>query len=363
MSKDIFTQLKKLRTEPRAGYVGEERRARGRDQLMAAITSSRQAKAAWAPTVAFEYVRFSFSDLLAKPVTAFASFVVLIFGSLTTASAASQSLPGDTLYSVKLVSERAQLSLASADRRAVLHTEFAENRLQEIMDLTSTGAADRVLVATAVDAFKREVAYATQEIQNLQTTGNQGLIAQVSVVNDKFTALNTSIGQAPVEHAPGLTTSTVTASETVVDTVVDVYENEPEPTSATELKKLFQARMNALIQRRTLSIGRIEVIEANAEFSEVTSRRETAVLRGRISLVSEEMSDANGFAGASGYRAAFERLREAEVFMRAIESELSAIEFKLIESNTEPATDIPTPITPVAPTAQESSKPSEAQAQ
>lgn len=348
MSRDIITQLKKLRIEPRAGYVGEEVRARGREKLMEAIAVQQEQATVWAPAATFEFIRFTFSDLLAKPVTALASFAVLVLGGLTTVSAASQSLPGDTLYSVKIVSERAQLQLTGADKKAVLHTEFAERRLQELVKLTNDNAPNQALVASTVDAFKSEVNSATQEIQNLQTSQSEGLLAQVSAVNAKMSELSDSIALVPITNEPDLSndiqSTATTAGQAVVTTVVENYENTPQPTSGAELQKLFQARMNKIIQRRTQSIGRIAVIEKNAKFYRTSSRRETGALQTRIGLVSDQLSDASGYVVASGYRAAFESLGNAEGLMTSVESELSAIEFKLIEAAAEPITDIPTSV-------------------
>ena len=347
MSQDIITQLKKLRTEPRAGYVGEEKRVASRDRLMSAITVSGH-RAPWTPFVALEFIRFSFSDIVTKPVTAMASFVILALASLTTVSAASQSLPGDTLYGVKLVSERAQLSLTGADKRAVLHTEFAERRFQEIVELSSAQEPNQILVANAVHAFKREVAYATQEIQNLQNSSTTSLLNQVSVVTDRFDALNSVVADTSFAQTPDISTdikqTTSTATNQVVDAIVGAHEVEPQPTSGIELRKLFQTRMNKIIQRRTFSLGRIEVIETHASFTKISSRSEMATLRRRVDALTDPMSEASNLVAAGGYRSAFDNLREVESILDQIESDISAVEFKLIEimtSTTSTNIDIP----------------------
>ena len=350
MSRDIIKQLKKLRIEPRAGYVGEEVRTRGREKLMEAIAIQQEQSTVWAPAATFEFIRFTLSDLLAKPVTALASFAVLVLGGLTTVSAAAQSLPGDTLYGVKIVSERAQLQLTGADKKAVLHTEFAERRLQELVELTNSDTPNQALVASTVDAFKSEVNSATQEIQNLQSSQSGELLAQVSMVNAKMSELSDSIALAPITNEPDLSNdikeTATTASETVVTTVVEDYESAPQPTSGAELQKLFQTRMNKVIQRRTQSIGRIEVIGANAKFYRVSSRREIGAIQSRMNRVSDELTDASTYVVSGGYRAAFESLGNAEELISSLESELSAIEFALIEAAAEPVTDIPTSIEP-----------------
>ncbi len=354
MSRDIITQLKKLRIEPRAGYVGEEVRARGREKLMEAITGQQEQTIVWAPAATFEFMRFTFSDLLAKPVTALASFAVLVLGGLTTVSAASQSLPGDTLYGVKIVSERAQLQLTGSDKKAVLHTEFAERRLQELVELTNSETPDQALMASTVDAFKFEVSSATQEIQNLQTTQSGQLLAQVSEVNAKMVQFTDSLAATPIMDEPAITQdmqdATQGATQTVVDTVVEAHEKTPEPASGRELTELLQDRMNKMVGRRTFGIGRIEVIESSKAFYSVTSRAEIGALKLRLRTVSNQIADATELAVAGGYRKAFEIMREVEVEMSAIENALADIEIKLIEKNQAPASEIVPPVvSPEAP--------------
>ncbi len=74
-----------------------------------------------------------------------AIFICLIFGLIGTTIASAQSLPGDTLYPVKLAWEQAQMSLASgAAQRLLLQATFDQNRVAEVSKLLTLGRTTNV---------------------------------------------------------------------------------------------------------------------------------------------------------------------------------------------------------------------------
>lgn len=91
------------------------------------------------------------TSVLLKPVIALLVSLSLIFGSAAvTASAAQNSLPGEPLYAVKLLTEDVRLSLAfSAQSRLDLALAFSERRVDEMADqqqlgqTVNTGVSDR----------------------------------------------------------------------------------------------------------------------------------------------------------------------------------------------------------------------------
>lgn len=342
MSDNIFEQLKKMRNEPAAGYVNEERRSEARESLMSAITTEEEKN--WAPSAMVEFAWVSFSDFLARPTAALASFTILILGSLTTVSAASQSLPGDTLYGIKLVAERAELTLSSADRRAVLHTEFAGRRLQEISELSTVGGKDQ-LVASAVTAFKKEVESAALEIKNLPSNATDKMIAQVSEVTERFEQLQESANTTKeVETiSEEVIETTESASEKVVDVVVENHETAPKPASDRELKEIFQTRYAKLIEQRALSLGRIEVIREHPKYGEAQVVSDIREINNELDELRATIGDASQLALAGGYRAAFEDIREAEALIKSVMSQLSTIEAKLIELSQPPVEEVSQP--------------------
>ncbi len=84
-----------------------------------------------------------FSLRLALSITAV--LLVLIFGLIGTTIVSAQSLPGDTLYPVKLAWEQVQISLASgAAQRLALQATFDQNRVTEVSKLLTIGRTTNV---------------------------------------------------------------------------------------------------------------------------------------------------------------------------------------------------------------------------
>ena len=94
-------------------------------------------------------------------------------------NASLQTVPGDMLYSVKLVSEKAQLSLATDGARRKLRAEFASRRLNEVAALVRRNDIQDKdeKVKTAVAGFNKQIAgikdgilEETDEAQVMETT-------------------------------------------------------------------------------------------------------------------------------------------------------------------------------------------------
>ncbi len=85
------------------------------------------------------FVNRRFASLTALVIIA--TVVTLLFGTaVATAYASRRALPGGALYPVKTGLERAQLTLSSdASRETRLHLTFAENRLDELVNMLERG--------------------------------------------------------------------------------------------------------------------------------------------------------------------------------------------------------------------------------
>jgi hypothetical protein len=77
-----------------------------------------------------------------------ATLAVLIITGGGMVFASRNSLPDDALYSLKLASENFQLAITPSDiGKAELNAKFADRRVDEIIEMTSTGGAQGVLAA------------------------------------------------------------------------------------------------------------------------------------------------------------------------------------------------------------------------
>ena len=134
-----------------------------------------------------------------------ASFIAftLIFSGFSGAAYASQnSLPGETLYGVKLLTEKTKVALTQDEiNRAVLYLELAQKRLSELEELSGENASqDPVLVSKVLRHYKEHLSK-SEEALNLNTSHpkseelaviiseesaqNQGAIANLSNKLDK----------------------------------------------------------------------------------------------------------------------------------------------------------------------------------
>jgi hypothetical protein len=128
-----------------------EFKARARYQFINAQYAEAQAKEA-----RFHPTLFS---LQRAWMPALVMVLLLVFSSVGTAAAASNAMPDQPLYPVKLATEQVQLTLAfSNETKAELNTKLMETRSQEIITMATQGKTDQVIAATARLAQNLEAA-------------------------------------------------------------------------------------------------------------------------------------------------------------------------------------------------------------
>jgi hypothetical protein len=87
-----------------------------------------------------------FHRLRLQWATAVTAVLILLLGSSGIYVAASTSIPGNPLYSVKLAIEQVQMNLTFSDLgKANLYAKFADRRVDEIIQLAKIGATDKIL--------------------------------------------------------------------------------------------------------------------------------------------------------------------------------------------------------------------------
>lgn len=123
-----------------------------------------------------QFMRSNFTNMILPLL-----IIVSLLGGGAGATYASQSsLPGEVLYPVKLVTERAQVALTVDDtREAALHLRFSSKRLEEVEELAHEGKKDPKLVKLAVENYKTELVQAQAVLSGSATSSAQSLqIAQ-----------------------------------------------------------------------------------------------------------------------------------------------------------------------------------------
>lgn len=138
------------------------------------------------------------TGFFAVPVLARATVLTLIALIMvgSTVTAASQAVPGDWLYPIKLWTERAQFSLTkNAENRAELRIDFASERLREAVDrYQRRGVLDQQLLNTMLE----EARLAVQESLELPDLTHKRIVNRAaSVTNYQEETLKTLKTQAP----------------------------------------------------------------------------------------------------------------------------------------------------------------------
>jgi hypothetical protein len=148
----------------------------GRAQLLAEAAQYRK-KAASRPVHPREQ-RAGRRFLLKFATALLAAVIALVSVSTGVAWAAKDSLPGETLYPVKLASEDLQLSLASDPAARVgLSLQFAARRAEEIQAMVRDGQS---IPESVINRMKNHYEQALQQASTASPEETPGLLEQVS---------------------------------------------------------------------------------------------------------------------------------------------------------------------------------------
>ncbi len=150
-------------------------------------------------------------------------------GWITSVQAASNSLPGDVLYPIKIASERTQVALASLseDGRAVtgLRVAFAKRRLDEVKRVVRTPDSKKkaARAATAMQGFKKEITSlhdSLKQVQASQTETATELAKAMQARNAEFTAAISEAHKAAAVEDPLIAHELKTAEQLVDQTTL-----------------------------------------------------------------------------------------------------------------------------------------------
>lgn len=237
--KKLIESLKSLRNDPDFGASldigGIHRRAMLRNGFDLDCAKTRYTFRDYVETYLWQFTH----TMLKPAAAALAVFVFAVAGSISVAGASFQALPGNSLYSVKLGIEKAQLALAvDADARAQLRVEFASRRLEEMVEVAatskSTGSGN---VQLAADRFRSEVANIQQELTTEGATQSQTAFAKsVGRKVEAYSSTVASTGDDLPEEVLGEVEEILEETkEQVVQVIITAHESEQDEDSAHEL--------------------------------------------------------------------------------------------------------------------------------
>ena len=320
---NIFKQLNDLKSDARLGAVSAAQQSAARSKLMEAIGHDDVAPAA---TSSRGYFRWSFTSLAVRPMSAALVLVCFLIGGVSTVQVASASLPGETLYGLKLVTEQAQLRISSLESKAVLHTEFAQRRLEEAVELgRSSDPAVEGYVETAMTAFRNELALADDNLRQLQEEGSEETVKIAQVIDDKIDELSSVIEESSDEGAEdvsGAEDAARAVSDTVTDVIVETHEQSESQISSHDLGEMFKDDFREIQVRQTYDLGRVVVIgqtlSAHPELleGELLGAVDIGALEFEITSATDSIPEAMDLMAAGGFRTAFDMLSEVNMALR-----------------------------------------------
>lgn len=347
MSQDITRQLKNLKKNPEAGWASRDVHARTRHSLMKAIRHAESVHAVGGLRGGAAYYRWMFGQFISKPVVAGAmAFVLIMGGWMTSVNAASSSLPGDALYSLKLATERARIQLASSEHRAILHTEFAQRRYEEAVAISNTPEKAEYVEGT-LNAFKEQIELANNQLQRLKDEGSDETIEVATKVDQKIGELNSVIdgvasqssNEESISKVADAREATQGAENAALDAIVDVHERSEPADAKGELNELFHKELTELRTREAFDLGRLAVIRSTLDSkadllkeSDLGISETLSVLEFNVTSTAAMANEAMDLAAAGGYRTAFDILRDANAELLNIENQLALNEIAVMNA-------------------------------
>ncbi len=361
---NIASQLRSMKNSAQAGSLSASEKLTAKRAMLSAIgadiTAMELSKAT--AKINFSYTFWLSRSFVSGPIAVgVASVVLATSGLMTTVSAAQESVPGEVLYSLKRINEQAQIQLASLDRKAILHTEFAERRLQEVAKLQADDSTkNSSLVTDTMNDYTSEVASANKNLQELQATGNSGTVSTANAVNQKLAMLNSTIvnSATPITSIDGSVAvstaqdTTQTMQDNSVAVAMQAQQTNVTDASSADLQAIFLRQFASISTRKTFDLHRITVIRAMlATHGDVLgSLNLIAVsdldrLERSINIAVADIAPAMDQFSSNNYRSAFEVLKRANNILKGIEATIADTEIAITDLVLTPA--VVDPIVPV----------------
>lgn len=214
--REIIALLRAWYNSPQFQATPEEDE-RSRQRVMAVVYATKPIQAE--PVSFYTKVRILAKLFIPQNVWRFALQPALVMvlvlgvgtgGWITSVQAASNSLPGDALYSIKIASEKTQVAFASfsQDERVVtgLHMAFAKRRLDEMKQVVNkpNGKKKAANASTAVKGFKKEMTRLHDSLKSVQPETAAEMAKTVQARSSEFATAIFETHNAIVEESPAV---------------------------------------------------------------------------------------------------------------------------------------------------------------
>jgi hypothetical protein len=241
------------RVEPNQAWVNATRRT----LLMQAKNSLAGESVQTTKTIRYFYQYFvpvRFLQVVRGPVLAVLSIFAVVLGvSSASVSAAERSLPGDFLYSLKLVTEQARLAWTSdKGEKLKLKVEFATRRSQDLKQIANSGSSEAKTserVQKAAEILKRDLSTVQEQLEDVRAAATEPgeavaaakLVDQTS--NELVQVLQATKSSLSQETQDKVTEAQAAAAGTVVkalEVMVEQHEESDQSIAQTEVMEAIE---------------------------------------------------------------------------------------------------------------------------
>jgi hypothetical protein len=261
-------------------------------------------------------------------------------------NASSESVPGDTLYPVKMAAEKIHLTLTtSSEQRAKLQLEFAGRRLAEIKNVrASNRSGKQVRVQSAVQQFRKEMASVNSHLDSVAQGNSGDAAALVELVGEKTNAYAATIredvastsdvrsSEEVLQDVRAAEQDVIAVGQKAVETLVEQQEAMPDGDDEEELQNVFRTNLNDLQARVAVVKARLATIEVALRRGDVDQALRgdayalVSKIRVNLILVQPDLDDAVDSLAAGGFRSTFNTLARLQSTMSVVSDLLIQLE-------------------------------------
>jgi len=343
----LKNQLSSLRTREEFGAVSPQKLEEGRTALLRTIGEVEMAHPVYTWTHKADFVLDFALQSVARPMAVGFTAVMLTLGGWVAAvNASSESVPGDTLYPVKMAAEKIHLTLTtSSEQRAKLQLEFAGRRLAEIKNVrASNRSGKQVRVQSAVQQFRKEMASVNSHLDSVAQGNSGDAAALVELVGEKTNAYAATIredvastsdvrsSEEVLQDVRAAEQDVIAVGQKAVETLVEQQEAMPDGDDEEELQNVFRTNLNDLQARVAVVKARLATIEVALRRGDVDQALRgdayalVSKIRVNLILVQPDLDDAVDSLAAGGFRSTFNTLARLQSTMSVVSDLLIQLE-------------------------------------
>ncbi|HBL39917.1 TPA: hypothetical protein DDZ10_04610 [Candidatus Uhrbacteria bacterium] len=291
---------------------------------------------------------FAFHSVARPFAVGFSSLVLALGGWVVAVNAASDSVPGDALYPVKIATERVQLRFTtSSEQRAKLHIEFAGRRLDEVGAVQSSDRAGKnVRVQNALESFRKEIAFAQTEFGSASKKNPDSASQIAAYVDEKSDAytdqIRSRLASEDVQssdevraQAEAAQNEAVAVGRETVRVLVDAHDESLENKSNDQLKGLFRSDLNdvqaqlSVVRSRLATVKNVLLERDLGDDLETLAGEIVSKIEARLLDVQPEIDKATNTLAVGGYRSTFDTMGELKDTMNVVHGLLAQLEVQI----------------------------------